>query len=401
MKIGIEGNEPWVAEYYEATVVSAVDYYPFGSSMAGRKYNQGSYRYGFNGKEEDKEWGSQMIQDYGFRIYNPTIGKFLSVDPLTADYPYYTPYQFSGNMPIKFIDLDGLEPAEPELFWEPYPKLRESWKGKFQEGTIPYERTFTFTAKGYPNGKFEGTGNIKDIIVAIQYQYIYPEDKNGNAMWTSEPVEIKKIYSYYNTDKKEFIPFSPIEQNEYAEELTEFAFVGFTTTGLFVLSAGAPAYGFGLSGMSFAGDFTAQALTSDYIRNKDDGWVGDFNGFLHNDYNRVSGFSNAILRSPFAADYLGTKYNYTPAKGFTVGSTSEAITAGMIGQITDIGASKLSFDVDFGNGSFKELSTNLNNYAKYYLDYSVSTSTNILNGKFSEITNENPIIESTNNNEDE
>jgi RHS repeat-associated protein len=95
------------------TVVSANDYYPFGSTMAGRKYNQGTYRYGFNGKEEDKEWGSQMIQDYGFRIYNPTIGKFLSVDPLSSSYPWYTPYQFAGNKPIKFIDLDGLDGLEP------------------------------------------------------------------------------------------------------------------------------------------------------------------------------------------------------------------------------------------------------------------------------------------------
>jgi hypothetical protein len=34
------------------------------------------------------------------------------VDPLTASYPWYTPYQFAGNKPIKFIDLDGLEEAE-------------------------------------------------------------------------------------------------------------------------------------------------------------------------------------------------------------------------------------------------------------------------------------------------
>jgi RHS repeat-associated protein len=112
MKVGIDDDGDWVAEYYEATVVSAVDYYPFGSAMAGRKYNQGTYRYGFNGKEEDKEWGSQMIQDYGFRIYNPTIGKFLSVDPLAPDYPWYTPYQFAGNMPIWATDLDGLEPEK-------------------------------------------------------------------------------------------------------------------------------------------------------------------------------------------------------------------------------------------------------------------------------------------------
>jgi RHS repeat-associated protein len=109
MKVGIDDDGDWVAEYYEATVVSAVDYYPFGSAMAGRKYNQGTYRYGFNGKEEDSEWGSQMIQDYGFRIYNPTIGKFLSVDPLTKDYPELTTYQFASNTPIQAIDLDGLE----------------------------------------------------------------------------------------------------------------------------------------------------------------------------------------------------------------------------------------------------------------------------------------------------
>lgn len=47
--------------------------------------------------------------DYGFRIYNPAIGKFLSVDPLTKDYPWYTPYQFAGNKPIGAIDIEGLE----------------------------------------------------------------------------------------------------------------------------------------------------------------------------------------------------------------------------------------------------------------------------------------------------
>lgn len=34
------------------------------------------------------------------------------MDPLTDSYPWYTPYQFAGNKPIKFIDLDGLEEAE-------------------------------------------------------------------------------------------------------------------------------------------------------------------------------------------------------------------------------------------------------------------------------------------------
>jgi hypothetical protein len=35
------------------------------------------------------------------------------VDPLTSSYPWYTPYQFAGNKPIAFIDLDGLEEYKP------------------------------------------------------------------------------------------------------------------------------------------------------------------------------------------------------------------------------------------------------------------------------------------------
>ena len=77
----------------------------------GRKYNFGDYRYGFNGKENDSngEFSSLTHYDYGFRIYNPAVGRFLSVDPLTRSYPWYTPYQFAGNKPIWAIDLDGLE----------------------------------------------------------------------------------------------------------------------------------------------------------------------------------------------------------------------------------------------------------------------------------------------------
>ncbi len=69
------------------------------------------YRFGFNGKENDdnKEWGQSLVQDYGFRLYNPAIAKFLSVDPLADKFPYYTPYQFAGNKPVVAIDLDGLE----------------------------------------------------------------------------------------------------------------------------------------------------------------------------------------------------------------------------------------------------------------------------------------------------
>lgn len=77
--------------------------------MPERKFDAGGgYRYGFNGKENDKDI-SEGGQDYGMRINDVRLGRFLSVDPLTRSYPMLTPYQFASNRPIDGADLDGLE----------------------------------------------------------------------------------------------------------------------------------------------------------------------------------------------------------------------------------------------------------------------------------------------------
>ena len=76
--------------------------------MVARSVTNAIYRYGFNGKEhQDEQVGGDY--DYGMRIYDSRICRFLSVDPLTPKYPWFTPYQFASNSPIWYIDLDGLE----------------------------------------------------------------------------------------------------------------------------------------------------------------------------------------------------------------------------------------------------------------------------------------------------
>ena len=71
------------------------------------------YRYAFNGKEKDPEF--QNNYDYGARIYNANIGRFLTVDPLTDDYPFFSPYLFGGNDVISASDVDGLEPSYKQV----------------------------------------------------------------------------------------------------------------------------------------------------------------------------------------------------------------------------------------------------------------------------------------------
>lgn len=69
-----------------------------------------SYRYGFNGQEKiDEIHGTGNYLDFTFRGYNPRIGRFLAMDPLSKTYPHLTPYQFASNTPIQAIDIDGLE----------------------------------------------------------------------------------------------------------------------------------------------------------------------------------------------------------------------------------------------------------------------------------------------------
>ncbi len=114
-KTGVTTNGTSI-DYYYSEVITANDYYSFGSQMPGRQYklNANSYRYGFNGKENDNDVkGDGNQQDYGMRIYDPRLGRFLSVDPISDEYPQLTPYQFASNRPIDGIDRDGLE-------WEEY-----------------------------------------------------------------------------------------------------------------------------------------------------------------------------------------------------------------------------------------------------------------------------------------
>jgi RHS repeat-associated protein len=116
-KIGISStSDSLLIDHYVPDIISAQDYYPFGMLQPGRSYLSSTggdrYRYGFNGKENDNEVkGEGNQQDYGMRVYDPRLGKFLSVDPLVYNYPWNTPYQFSGNKPIWCIDLDGAEEA--------------------------------------------------------------------------------------------------------------------------------------------------------------------------------------------------------------------------------------------------------------------------------------------------
>ena len=105
---GVDLDNDSITDYYEADVASVGDYYPFGMEMPGRNYS--NYRYGFQGQEKDDEIkGIGNSITYTYRMHDPRIGRFFSLDPLAPGYPHNSPYAFSENRVIDGLELEGLE----------------------------------------------------------------------------------------------------------------------------------------------------------------------------------------------------------------------------------------------------------------------------------------------------
>ncbi|PSL24497.1 RHS repeat domain-containing protein [Chitinophaga ginsengisoli] len=175
-------------DHYEANLVSAQDYYPFGMQMPGRGFASGNYRYGFNGKENDNDVkGDGNQQDYGMRIYDNRVGRFLSMDPLAPKYPELTPYQFASNKPINSIDLDGLESWElttPLFKLNAALEISNNKTAIFiqQQRAIEQERInvmFEQSAKTPKISKTDDCIRCQEIIDA-HYEGLRLEEKNSN-----------------------------------------------------------------------------------------------------------------------------------------------------------------------------------------------------------------------------
>jgi RHS repeat-associated protein len=85
------------------------DYYPFGSPMPGRN-STGDYRYNYQGQElaENQNW-----VNFELRMYNPSLGRFTSPDPMGQ---FYSPYLAMANNPILMVDPDGGY-AHPDVWY--------------------------------------------------------------------------------------------------------------------------------------------------------------------------------------------------------------------------------------------------------------------------------------------
>jgi RHS repeat-associated protein len=98
----------------EASEVTQENHYtPFGLNMEGTWSNTPSVldsKYLYNGKELNDDFGLGLM-DYGARMYDAAIGRWNAIDPMADMYRALTPYNYTMNNPMRFIDPNGMYSA--------------------------------------------------------------------------------------------------------------------------------------------------------------------------------------------------------------------------------------------------------------------------------------------------
>jgi len=83
-------------------------------------------------KSEKSPKSDVNLYDYGWRMYDPALARWHTVDPLAEKYFEWSPYVYVYDNPIYFVDIDGLEGG-------PYKKF---------QGLSPAEKEFVKNNKG-------------------------------------------------------------------------------------------------------------------------------------------------------------------------------------------------------------------------------------------------------------
>ena len=102
------------------TVVEASDYYPFGKRItpppaaepveATSQSATSPNRWHFSGKESQSFlYANIPLLDFGARMYNPTIARWTTSDPMSEKYYGISPYVYCLGNPISIIDPNGMD----------------------------------------------------------------------------------------------------------------------------------------------------------------------------------------------------------------------------------------------------------------------------------------------------
>ncbi|HYC85245.1 MAG TPA: RHS repeat-associated core domain-containing protein, partial [Chryseosolibacter sp.] len=100
--------------YEPSNVIQYNEYYAHGLQNANSwtRDNAKGNRYLANGGTEFND--NTQLYDLDFRNFDPVLGRMNQVDPVSGKYAALSPYNFSFNNPVGFVDPTGADPLYEE-----------------------------------------------------------------------------------------------------------------------------------------------------------------------------------------------------------------------------------------------------------------------------------------------
>ncbi len=196
-------------------VVQQTDYYPFGLQHNNTLGNDNKYLY--NGKEWQDELGLDW-NNYGARMYDAELSRFMTVDPLAEDFCSWTPYHYVHNNPINMVDPTGMSADwfENEITGDVYYNSSmkkgdegtgamkgEGWKHMGENGMFGEDDNSVIeVSKGLATG-FKTTG--KEYTTEATF-----EGKNAKKFMSGQGFDFKPTYRFvYEEHIKVDLPTGP------------------------------------------------------------------------------------------------------------------------------------------------------------------------------------------------
>jgi RHS repeat-associated protein len=107
------------------------------------------------------------LYDYGARNYDPALGRWMNIDPLSESFLSHGPYSFCFNDPMRFVDSDGKAPTDIVYFDKNGVELKDKrivsntefktyvandyWNSSFSEAPMPGKITYSLDGNTDPS----------------------------------------------------------------------------------------------------------------------------------------------------------------------------------------------------------------------------------------------------------
>ena len=236
------------------------NYYPFG--LKHLNYNSTTSQPYYKYKFQNKEWQDELslnLYDFGGRLYDPAIGRWMNIDPKSETSRRFSPYVYALNNPVYFIDPDGMQADD----WINY-------TGKNGKQQIIYDSSVKTVAeaaaKGYTNVKqvFEaGIGKSEKTGEVVNFQKDGTYSVNGGETMNVDDTSYTTKGGTYIGENKGVIDaigdFGPEGLQKGGDAMIKSAGVA-ALSGAKPLAAGLATVGSTMSGIGAAGKIINDAV---------------------------------------------------------------------------------------------------------------------------------------------